>query len=242
VIIGSVLTHPTFTTIILKNASLGGDYHEHAILIASKIQCTRTLKTLDLSRNKFDAKDYEILAQAMSENYTVSHLCLNSNPAGNRGVTALANLIFNTNRGCLKKLRLQNNEFTGAGLCALAKSFRHTTKLEYLDIDHNDGIGFDDISIVVESLRMNYSLKTFHHKSSWFSMFSEQASSIKELCSANCYFNKIKKWYLKTEAVPLGLWPIILSRFGRNTVLLYKFLSLYPDVTLAPNASESHLE
>jgi Leucine Rich repeat len=123
----------TVTSLLLSQQYDFGD--EGSANIAIALLQNRTLKTLELDKNRISDPGSLSLATALYENATLTHLSLNGNNIGPAGALALAEM-FKTNSS-LVELALGNNNIFNEGLIAFASALERNASLTRLRLNGN---------------------------------------------------------------------------------------------------------
>jgi hypothetical protein len=92
------------------------------------------------------------LARALVANATIRTLCLRSNAIGSAGGTALAEALLSPGAcGALTALDSSNCDLGATGMAALARAVAGTTRLQQLDLSHNNGHPHPDLANISHS-------------------------------------------------------------------------------------------
>lgn len=110
----------------------------------------------DFSRNGIGAAGTEQLAAALSTNYTLETLVLDTNAIRDEGAAALAQAMAKGTG--IKALILSSNGIGDSGAQALAEMLKTNISIEELELNGND-IDYDGIGAIAEALAVNKTLK-----------------------------------------------------------------------------------
>eukprot|EP00429_Kryptoperidinium_foliaceum_P010060 CAMPEP_0176001426 /NCGR_PEP_ID=MMETSP0120_2-20121206/116_1 /TAXON_ID=160619 /ORGANISM="Kryptoperidinium foliaceum, Strain CCMP 1326" /LENGTH=194 /DNA_ID=CAMNT_0017333965 /DNA_START=546 /DNA_END=1127 /DNA_ORIENTATION=+ len=181
-----------------------------------------SLENLDLSDNDISQKMVEKLAnESLMTNTTLRSLNLSTNPIGDVGAAALAELLkFNHS---IESLSLIDCEIWGPGCSSLAVAMRDMKGLKSLYID-GEMEGYADE--VLASLQSNM---TFTHL--WMDRTSYLVRKDRKWRLVEFYLrlNRSKRRML-VESVHFSLWPGILEGVSGNASVAYYFLRQKPEV------------
>ncbi|MCC8372181.1 MAG: hypothetical protein LN568_05580 [Rickettsia endosymbiont of Pseudomimeciton antennatum] len=106
------------------------------IIIALK--AGRSIKTIDLFRNKIGDKDVELLVQALLQNNTVEFINLDYNQIGNKGAMSIAKLLQGNNS--IKRIDLYHNKIGNKGVQCLVEALKKNNCLLILELFQNNKI------------------------------------------------------------------------------------------------------
>jgi Ran GTPase-activating protein (RanGAP) involved in mRNA processing and transport len=108
-----------------------------ALALAQGLCLNRSVKILDLSRNRLGPKGCHLLCEALREpTSAIKSLDLSYNEIQNLGARSLSELLPSSAQSRLRELRLQGNKISGDGLDILFKALC-SADLKILDLSQN---------------------------------------------------------------------------------------------------------
>ena len=81
----------------------------------------KSIKILDVSRNKIGPKGCTLICEGLKENKRVLSFDISYNSIGNEGTKSLASLVL-AKDVLLRELRIQGNSIGEVGMCAIFKA------------------------------------------------------------------------------------------------------------------------